>query len=53
MGGGNNGLSVTVGDGFCKSLTCNITVEVRNGHLVMGGPLRKKREETVRGLSAN
>ena len=46
MGGGDDGLRVTVGDRFSKSLTCEIGVEVRNWHLVMGG-LSRNGEETV------
>lgn len=47
VSGSNDGLGVTVGDGFCKSLTCEIGVEVRNWHLVMVGPLKNWRGDCV------
>jgi len=49
--GGDNRLNITVGH-KSGTLTYEARGEMRNWHLVIGGPLGKWRERTVRYLSA-
>ncbi len=47
VGCGNEGLCVTVGESL-RTLTCKCRCNIGvNGHLGIGGPLKRRREETM------